>query len=60
MVEQKTYKKIRIFPIVNGTILSMVGLVTVFPILYVLYKSLTTYSVDKMGNKSTTFDFGAY
>lgn len=60
MVKEKNHKKIKIFPIVNGTILSMVGLVTVFPILYVLYKSLTTYSVDKMGNKSTSFDFGAY
>lgn len=60
MVDKETRKRIKIFPIVNGTILSMVGLVTVFPILYVLYKSLTTYSVDKLGNKSTHFDFGAY
>lgn len=60
MVKEKTHKKIKLFPIINGTILSMVGLVTAFPLLYVLYKSLTTYSVDKMGNKSTNFDFGAY
>ena len=60
MVKEKTQKRIKLFPIINGTILSMVGLVTVFPLLYVLYKSLTTYSVDKLGNKSTSFNFGAY
>lgn len=60
MVKEKTQKRIKLFPIVNGIILSMVGLVTVFPLLYVLYKSLTTYSVDKLGNKSTSFNFGAY
>lgn len=59
MVNTKT-RKIKIFPIVNGIILSLVGLVTMFPILYVLFKSLTTYSVDTLGKKSTKFDFGAY
>ena len=59
MVNKKT-RSIKLFPIVNGIVLSAVGLVTVFPILYVLYKSLTTYSVDAMGHKSTKFDFGAY
>lgn len=59
MVNTKT-RKIKIFPIVNGIILSLVGLVTMFPLLYVLFKSLTTYSVDILGNKSTKFDFGAY
>ena len=53
-------RKIKIFPIVNGIILSLVGLVTLFPIVYVLFKSLTTYSVDILGNKSTKFDLGAY
>ena len=60
MVKEKSHKKIKLFPIINGIILSLVGLMTAFPLLYVLYKSLTTYSVDKMGNKSTHFDFGAY
>lgn len=60
MVEKKTHKKIQAFPIINGFVLSMVGLVTVFPLLYVLWKSLTTYSVDKLGHKTTNFDFGAY
>ncbi len=60
MVEKRTHKKIQAFPIINGFLLSMVGLVTVFPLLYVLWKSLTTYSADALGNKSASFDLGAY
>ncbi len=60
MVEKKTHKKIQAFPIINGLLLSMVGLVTVFPLLYVLWKSLTTYSADASGNRTASFDLGAY
>ena len=60
MVGRKVHKKIQVFPIVNGLLLSMVGLVTVFPLLYVLWKSLTIYSVDALGTRTTTFNFGAY
>lgn len=60
MVEKNTHKKIQAFPIINGFLLSLVGLVTMFPLLYVLWKSLTTYSSDALGNKTTSFDLGAY
>lgn len=60
MVEKKAHKKIQAFPIINGFLLSMVGLVTVFPLLYVLWKSLTTYSADALGNRGASFDLGAY
>lgn len=60
MVEKKTHKKIQAFPIINGFLLSLIGLITMFPLLYVLWKSLTTYSSDVLGNKTTSFDLGAY
>ncbi len=50
----------RIFSLVNGFFLCLVALVTLFPLAYVLWKSLTTYSVDKMGVRHTHFDFGSY
>ena len=50
----------RVFQLVNGFFLCLVALATVFPLLYVLYKSLTTYSVDPMGVRRTFLDLGAY
>lgn len=50
----------RVFQLVNGFFLCLVALATVFPLLYVLYKSLTIYSVDPMGVRRTFLDLGAY
>lgn len=60
MVKNKSYKGDRVFPLINGFLLCLVALVTMFPLLYVLWKSFTTYSVDELGVRSTNFDFGAY
>lgn len=60
MVKNKSYKGDRVFPLINGFLLCLVALVTMFPLLYVLWKSFTTYSVDELGVRSTSFDFGAY
>lgn len=51
----------KVFYTVNTAILFFVAFVTAYPLLYVVYKSLTSYRNDPVtGERHTYFDLGAY